>query len=198
MLPASFQAPAAVILLVGGLLSCFAGYRVFRIVLAFFGFVFGVLFTSTVMGSDQTVWMIGAALVGGLAGAVILYAAYFVGVALIGAGFGAGIALLVWAALGREPGIVPVIVLAIAGAIGALALQRYVIVIATAFSGAQTAVVGGAALLSSRSSLDVSARSVFRIYPLDPLPATRWDLVAFILLGLAGLFVQLRAGGRKK
>ena len=85
-----------------------------------------------------------------------------------------------------------------AGAIGALALQRYVIVIATAFSGAQTAVVGGAALLSSRSSLDVSARSVFRIYPLDPLPATRWDLVAFMLLGLAGLFVQLRAGGRKK
>lgn len=197
MLPASFQAPAAVILLVGGLLSCFAGYRVFRIVLAFFGFVFGVLFTSSVTGSDQTVWMIGAALLGGLTGAVILYAAYFVGVALIGAGFGAGIALLVWASLGREPGIVPVIVLAIAGAIGALALQRYVIIVATAFSGAQTAIVGGAALMSSRS-LDVSARSVFRIYPLDPLPATRWDLVAFVVLGLAGLIVQLRAGGRKK
>ena len=46
MLPASFQAPAAVILLVGGLLSCFAGYRVFRVVLAFFGFVFGVLVAS--------------------------------------------------------------------------------------------------------------------------------------------------------
>jgi hypothetical protein len=197
MLPASFQAPAAVILLVGGLLSCFAGYRVFRIVLAFFGFVFGVLFASSVMGSDQTAGMIGAALLGGLVGAVILYAAYFVGVALIGAGFGAGIALLVWAALGREPGIVPVIILAIAGAIGALALQRYVIIVATAIGGAQTAIVGGAALMSSRG-LDASARSVFRIYPLDPLPATRWDLIAFVLLALAGLIVQLRGKGRKK
>jgi hypothetical protein len=197
MLPASFQAPAAVLLLLGGLLSCFAGYRVFRIVLAFFGFVFGVLFASSVMGSDQTMWMIGAALVGGLLGAVILYAAYFVGVALIGAGFGAGLALLIWAALEREPGILPVIILAIAGAIGALALQRYVIIVATAFGGAQTAVVGGAALLGTRG-LDVSARSVFRVYPLDPLPTTKWDLAAFVVLAIVGLMVQLRGkGGRK-
>ena len=197
MLPASFQAPAAVILLVGGLLSCLAGYRVFRIVLAFFGFVFGVLFTSTVMGGDQTIWTIAAALAGGLAGALILFAGYFVGVALIGAGFGAGIALLVWAAIGREPGIMPVILLAIAGAIAALALQRYVIIIATALGGAQTAIVGGAALMSG-GSLDASARSVFRVYPLDPLPATRWDLAGFVLLSMAGLIVQLRSTAGKK
>jgi hypothetical protein len=196
MLPASFQAPAAVILLVGGLLSCFAGFRVFRLVLAFFGFVFGVLFASSVLGSDQTMWMIGAALAGGLIGALILFAAYFVGVALIGAGFGAGIALVVWAALGREPGIIPVIVLSILGAIGALALQRYVIIVATAFGGAQTAIVGAAALMSQQG-LDMSARSVFRIYPLDPLPATRWDLVAFVVLGIVGLVVQLRAKAAK-
>ena len=59
MLPASFQIPAAIILVAGGLLSCFAGYRVFRVVLAFFGFVFGALFASSAMGSDQTLWMIG-------------------------------------------------------------------------------------------------------------------------------------------
>ena len=40
------------------------------------------------MGTDQTVWMIGAAIVGGIVGALILVAAYFVGVALIGAGVG--------------------------------------------------------------------------------------------------------------
>ena len=199
MLPASFQAPAAIILLVGGLVSCFAGYRIFRIVLAFFGFVFGVLFASSAMGSDQTMWMIAAALAGGVIGALILFAAYFVGVALIGAGFGAGVAMVVWASLGREPGIIPVIVLAILGAIGALALQRYVIIVATAFGGAQTAIVGGAALLGSRS-LDPAARSVFRVYPLDPLPATRWDLAAFVVLGIIGLVVQLRtkSNGKKK
>ncbi len=197
MLPASFQAPAAVILLVGGLLSCFAGYRVFRLVLAFFGFVFGVLVASSVMGSGQTMWTIAAALVGGAIGALILFAAYFVGVALIGAGFGAGIALVVWAALGREPGIVPVVLLAVLGAIGALALQRYVIIVATAIGGAQTAIVGGAALVTHRG-LDMAARSVFRIYPLDPLPATQWDLAGFVVLALMGLMVQLRGQAGKR
>ena len=33
MLPATFQTPAAIVLLLGGLLACFAGYRVFRVVL---------------------------------------------------------------------------------------------------------------------------------------------------------------------
>ena len=70
-------------------MSCFAGYRVFRVVLGFFGFVLGALLTSSMMATDQTVWMIGAAIVGGIVGALILVAAYFVGVALIGAGAGA-------------------------------------------------------------------------------------------------------------
>ena len=97
MLPASFQMPAAIILLLGGLLSCFAGYRVFRVVLGIYGFVLGALLASSLMGTDQTVYMIVAALVGGVVGALILIGAYFVGVALIGAGFGALIVNFIWA-----------------------------------------------------------------------------------------------------
>ena len=197
MLPGSFQIPAAIILIVGGLLSCFAGYRVFRIVLTFFGFVFGALFASSAMGSDQTLWMIGAALLGGLIGALVLFAAYFVGVALIGAGLGAGTAMVIWAALGREPGIIPVIVLAVFGAVGALALQRYVIVVATAFCGAQTAIVGAAELMGRRE-FDTSAHRVFHVYPLDPLPNTKWDLIAFGVLGFVGLIVQLTMKAKEK
>jgi hypothetical protein len=191
--------PAAIILLVGGSLSCFAGYRVFRFVLAFFGFVLGALATSSAMGADQTLWMIGGAILGGLVGALILVVGYFVGVALIGAGIGAGAAMAIWAALGREPGIVPVLILSILGALGALALQRYVIIVSTAFGGAQTAIVGGAALLGSRTAAEVAARSVYRVYPLDPLPATKWDLVAWFVLGTLGVIVQMSvtARGRK-
>ena len=196
MFPASFQLPAAVILFVGGLCSCFAGYRIFRFVLAFFGFVFGALFVSAAMGSDQTLWMIGAALVGGVIGALILFAAYFVGVALIGAGIGAGLAMVIWAAMSREPGIWPVIILAVIGAVGALAVQRHVIIVATAFVGAQTAVVGAAELIG-RKGFD--PRRVFHVYPLDPVPNTRWDLIAFVILGVLGLLVQLRTkAGVKK
>ncbi len=198
MLPASFQVPAAAILLAGGLLSCFAGYRVFRTVLAFFGFVFGALAASSAMGADQTLWMIGAAILGGLVGALILVLAYFVGVALIGAGIGAAAAMGIWAALGREPGIWPVLILAVVGALGALALQRYVIIGSTAFGGAQTAVVGGAALLVYPAAADLAARSVYRVYPLDPLPGTSWDLAAWVALGALGVIVQLAVTAKGK
>lgn len=197
MLPGSFQVPAALILLVGGLCSCFAGYRIFRWVLAFFGFVFGALFVGAAMGSDQTLWMIAAWLIGGLIGAVILFAAYFVGVALIGAGIGAGAAMVLWAAVNREPGIWPVIILAVIGAIGTLAVQRHVIIVATAFAGAQTAVVGAAELIGGRS-LETATRQMVHVYPLDPVPNTRLDLIAFVVIGLAGLVIQLRTSTSRK
>ena len=43
MLPASYQLPAAIVLLVGGIVATFFGYRLFRIVLAFAGFMLGGL-----------------------------------------------------------------------------------------------------------------------------------------------------------
>src|SRR6185369_9997516 len=142
------------------------------------------------MGTDQTLWMIAAWLIGGLIGAVILFAAYFVGVALIGAGIGAGAAIVLWAAVNREPGIWPVIILAVIGAIGALAVQRHVIIVATAFAGAQTAVVGVAELIGGRN-LESPSRQIVHVYPLDPLPNTRLDLIAFVVLGVVGLIIQL-------
>lgn len=201
MLPASFQTPAAIILVLGGLLSCFAGYRVFRVVLGFFGFVLGALLTSSVMGTDQTAYMVVAAIVGGIVGALILVAAYFVGVALIGAGAGALAVNLIWASLGREPHIVIVILFAIAGALGALALQRYVIVTATSFGGAWTIIVGALALMGDKVAVEAAARNnVWLAYPMNPAPGQRWVLVAWIVIGLAGVIVQLAvtAKGKKK
>ncbi len=197
MLPASFQTPAAVIFVAGGLLSCFAGYRLFRFVLAFFGFVLGALLASSAMGADQTLWMIGAAIVAGLIGALILVVAYFAGVALIGAGIGAGLVMAIWASMGREPGIVVMLVASVVAALVALVLQRYVIIISTAFGGAQTAIVGAVALMASRAS--AGARGVYRVYPRDPLPGTRWDVAAWLALGTLGVIVQMAvtARGRK-
>jgi hypothetical protein len=199
MLPASFQTPAAIILLLGGLLSCFAGYRVFRVVLGFFGFVLGALLTSSIMGTDQTMYMIVAAVAGGIVGALILVAAYFVGVALIGAGVGALIVNVVWAALGREPHIVVVILFAIAGALGALALQRYVIISATAFGGAWTTIVGGLALAGDRLAIEAAARNnVWLAYPMNPAPGQQWVIYAWLLLGLVGVVVQLTVTAKDK
>jgi hypothetical protein len=197
MLPGSFQAPAAIVLVLGGLLACFAGYRVFRIVLGIYGFILGALVASSAMGADQTWHMVAAAIVGGLLGALILILAYFVGVALIGGALGALVANLAWAAFGREPGLIVVIIFAVLGALGALALQRYVIIVATAYGGAQTAVVGVAALLAHRTA-DAASHSVYRVYPIDPMPGTKMDLLAWLVLGTVGLIVQLKLKGKTK
>jgi hypothetical protein len=199
MLPASFQLPAAIILIAGGLLSCFAGYRVFRVVLGFFGFVLGALLASSFMGTEQTLYMIVAAIVGGVVGALILVAAYFVGVALIGAGGGALIVNVVWAALGREPHVFVVILFAIAGALAALALQRYVIIGATAFGGAWTAIVGTLAAFGDRLAIEAAARNnVWLAYPMSPAPGQRWVILAWLVLGFAGVIVQLTVTAKGK
>src|SRR5687767_278516 len=109
MLPASFQLPAAIILVLGGLLSCFAGFRVFRVVLGIYGFIIGALLASSFMGAEQKMWMVLAAVGGGLIGALVLIAAYFIGVALIGGLIGALLANMIWAAAGGEPHIFVVI-----------------------------------------------------------------------------------------
>jgi hypothetical protein len=199
MLPAFLQTPAAVILLLGGVLACFAGYRIFRIVLGIYGFILGVLLATSIVGTENTLWTIVAALGGGVLGALILIAAYFIGVALIGAGLGAMVANLLWAAMGREPHVFVVIALSVAGALVALALQRYVIIVATAFGGAQTIVVGVAALMGSRAAAEAAARTVYSVYPLNPVPDTAMDQVATLVLGAIGILVQVfvTAKGKK-
>ena len=190
MLPATFQTPAAIILLIAGLLACFAGYRFFRVVLGFAGFILGALLASSFMGADQTLWMIVTWIVGGIVGALIMLVAYFAGVALIGAGIGAAAAHMIWASMSSEPGMVAVILFAVAGALGALALQRYVIIVATAFGGGLTAVVGAAALMGGTGG-QAPTPAIYRVYPLDPVPGSSWDTAVAGVLGLAGLIVQL-------
>ena len=201
MLPVAFQTPAAIVLVVGGLLSCFAGYRIFRVVLGIYGFILGALLASSAIGTDQGFWMIVAALVGGLIGALILILAYFVGVALLGAGIGAFLANAIWVSLGREPHMFIVILFAVSGALAALALQRYVIIGSTAFAGAWTAIVGATTLAGKRVAADAQTLAnsdVWLAYPLDPAPGERWVLIAWLVLGFVGVIVQLAITAKNK
>lgn len=199
MLPASLQIPAAVVLVLGGLLSCFAGYRAFRVVLGIYGFILGALLASSFMGTDQRVWMVLAAIGGGVVGALVLIWAYFVGVALVGGALGALAANLIWVAAGREPHVFIVILFSISGALAALALQRYVIIISTAFGGAWTALVGALELMGDRTAVSAAVRhDVWLAYPLSPAPGQRWVLIVWILLGIAGVIAQLTITAKDK
>jgi uncharacterized protein DUF4203 len=200
MLPHSYELPAAILLVLGGALAWSAGYRLFRVVLAIYGFIFGAMLASSVMGISNTAGMVVAALVGGLIGAVILTFAYFVGIALVGAGLGAFVVHVGWGqwAAGDPPAIL-VIVLSIAGAVGAMLLQRYVIIVGTAFGGAWTMIVGGLALAGERSAARaLTSADVWILYPLTPAAEQRWIPIVWIALGLMGVAVQLRVTGRKR
>src|SRR5215210_7793073 len=167
MLPASYQLPAAIVLLIGGVVSCFFGYRLFRIVLAIFGFIVGALAASSIFGASDTGPMLIAAVVGGLLGAGILIGAYFVGVALVGAGLGALVANLAFSASDKDPSILIVIALSVLGAVAAMYLQRYFIIVGTGFGGAWTLIVGAMALIGDRRAMSAAAAGdVWVAYPL--------------------------------
>jgi hypothetical protein len=199
MLPASYQLPAAIVLLIGGIISCFFGYRLFRLVLAIFGFIIGALAASSIFGASDTGPMLAAAAIGGLIGAAILFLAYFLGVAMVGAGLGAVVANVAFTAGDRAPNVFVVILLSVIGAATAMYLQRYFIIVGTAFGGAWTLIVGAMALVGDRTAMRAAASGdVWVAYPLNPAPGQRWVPIVWIVLGLIGAGVQLGITGGEK
>lgn len=192
MLPTTYATPAAVLFVIGGLLACFAGYRLFRLVLGLYGFLLGAMITTSVYGAASTWTLVIAAIVGGLVGAVLMIAAYFVGVGLVGAGLAALVLNLGWRFVGGEPPTVVLVIVCVLGALLALSIARYVVIFGTALAGSWTMIVGGAALMGDRAALAAaSAKNVWVIYPLDPLPGQWWVVPAWFVLALAGVIVQL-------
>jgi Domain of unknown function (DUF4203) len=200
MLPHSYALPAAILIFLSGMVACFAGYRLFRLVLGIYGFILGAMLGSSLMAPSNTIGMIAAALLGGIAGALIMTFAYFVGIALVGAGMGALAAHLFWTSWRAiDPPAPAVILLSVAGAVGAMLLQRYVIIFSTAFSGAWTMIIGGLAFTGDTTAARAAATgNVWILYPFTPLPAHRWVPYAWAALGIAGVAVQLGITAGKK
>ena len=198
MLPLSIQVPASIVLLAGGAMACFAGYRLFRLVLGVYGFILGALLASSMVGAGSTWTVALAAIAGGAVGALVLFAGYFVGVALIGAGIGAVAVNLAWKPFGGDPHWAVVLVVAAVGAIAAMKFQRYVIILATAFGGSWTMLVGAAALMGGPGARAGSAGTdVFVVYPTYSGPNGVWVYVAWFAIALTGTYVQLHTGGGK-
>jgi hypothetical protein len=165
VLPAAYQLPAAVLLLGGGLLACFVGQRLFRVVLGIYGFVTGALIAATVVGPTAEGTPILAMLAGGAIGALVLILAYFVGVALVGAALGAILVHVIAAQLTREPH--PVVVI---------------------LGGAWTALVGAISVIGNRAA---QVTDGYVLYPLRVPTGHEWMWIGWIVLGGIGAAVQL-------
>jgi hypothetical protein len=192
MLPAAYQLPAAALLVLGGVVACFLGYRLFKFVLAIFGFILGALAASSIWGASDTTYMVLAAIVGGIGGALLLLAAYFVGVALVGAGLGALLANVIWTQIEGDPHPFVVVLFSVAGALLATWLQRYVIILGTAFGGAWTIIVGALAMMGDKTAMTAAAAGdIWVAYPMNPAPGQPWVPYAWIALGVVGTLVQM-------
>jgi hypothetical protein len=144
-----------------------------------------------------------AAIVGGVVGALLMVAAYFVGVGLIGAGLAVLALDSGWHAVRHaDPPTAVLVVVAVLGALAALSITRYVVVFGTALAGAWTTILGAMALAGERAPGHVAQANVWVLYPLGPAPTQIWIYVAWFVLALLGAIVQLSTtttmGGAKR
>ena len=198
MVPAGSQLLyAAVLLLLGGLVVCFFGRRLFRVSLAIVGFVIGAGAASSIFGAGDRLPMVIAGLAGGLIGAGILYAAYYVGVALVGAALGAVAANVGFSLAGNEPPMMVLLLCTVAGAVASTYLQRYFVIVGSGLVGALMMVHG--AILLAGDPLGLPAPSaVWVLYPFDPAPGERWVPIAWVVLAIVGVAVQMGWTGGDK
>jgi hypothetical protein len=197
LIPTTYQLPVLVLLILGGAIAWAAGYRLFRFVLTLFGFYIGALAATAVLGPGDRTLLVFAALGGGAVGALIMFFGYFVGVALVGAGIGALTVQLIWSRLGSDPHAFAVILAAVAGAAAAMALQRYVIILATAFAGGWTMLWAAMNLVDSAGTV-ARRPQVWMVYPLDLSPGGLRIVAAWAAIGFVGVFIQLRFTARSK
>jgi hypothetical protein len=188
-----FAILAALISIVFGAITCFYGFRIFRIVLAFVGFLIGFGVGTALVGDNQLVLQIFVGVIAGLIGAGIFYALYFVGVLLAGAAFGAlvGTALASVLNASSSTALILLIVGLVVGAILALVLNKLVIVLATAFGGAGGVVQGLALLLPGVFGSAVATQSGISV------STSALGFVVWIVLGVAGVVVQYRQNKNK-
>lgn len=181
-----------------GLIVVFGGYRLFVVLLPIWGFFFGfglgaqtvqVLFGGGFLATI-TSWVAGF-FVGALF-AVLSYLFYLAGVALLAgsAGYGAGVGILTW--LGLDFGLIVWLVGIIAAVVLAIVvlrfnIQKYAIIVITAFSGTSTIIF---TLLAAFGKLSVAELLI--------LPVARainnsflW-LLFFVVMVAGGIYIQLR------
>lgn len=181
----AFDALGALLAVGLGLLSCFFGFRLFRVILALLGFLLGFSLGLALFGGDQQVTAIIVGIILGIVGAAIFYALYFIGVALSGAVLGAFLAVTLMSALNIDInalGVVLVVVGIILGTVIALAINKLMIILSTALSGAGGVIYGAAYFLPG----------LFLTIRQNSVSPTLVGGIAWLMLAIAGIVYQYR------
>src|SRR5436190_13791305 len=143
--PAWSDQIAAPLAVVAGLLICFFGYRILKLTLAIIGFIGGAaggwaLALSFAPGNNA-IGLVCAVIAGALGGALCVWL-FFFGVFVLGAGTGAIVGAALFSVSGNQPQ--PILLLVLAGLFGVIAVvvQKFMIILSTAFSGSYLVAAG--------------------------------------------------------
>lgn len=187
-----------IIALFVGFLICFSGYRLFLLLLPFWGFfagfaigagaitgLFGDAFLAT-----TTSWLVG--FFTGLIFAVLSYLFYIIGVALLAGSFGYALGVGFMGLIGVDFGLLVWIVGIVVGVILAavtilLNIQKWVVIFATSFGGAAAIT---AVFLAVFGIIDLSALGVNAVR--EVFQESWWWFLLFLGLGIVGLVSQIR------
>lgn len=172
-----------------GLVQCFFGYRIFRVILGITGFILGGLLAGYVVYNltESQLLSIIAGLVGALIGAGLMAGFYKLGVFLIGALFGGMAVSALFALVGGSPPTWVVVILAIVVGVLAVLFQKLMIVMATSFLGSWWAVSGIAAIMG------VIQLPSLQGFPPGLRSAPAGWLIGWFVLGIVGFIVQYRS-----
>ncbi len=179
----------AILLIVIGLLNCFFGYRIFMVLLVITGLLLGGIAGGAAghaIGDGSAPVTVLGAVLGALIGAVLMVTSYLIGVFMVGAFAGAIAGTALSACFADRPEPVLLLILAIIGGVLALVIQKYVIIVATAFNGSFGVVLGVAHLFMADAIRLAAGRNGLR-------QLGGWGYILFlswIALGIAGIIVQ--------
>jgi hypothetical protein len=181
-----------------GILACFWGYRIVKLLLGIIGFVLGAAggweLASSLVPGHELVALVCAG-IGGIVGAVLCIWLFLLGIFLLGASAGTVVASAVFAGTGHQAQ--PLLFLAFAVVFGLLALllQKFMIAVSTAFSGSYLVTAGILRLIAGQHT-----------GPLwfDPSHTGAPDVLGYVVLafwfvlGLVGVSFQFRGSRRRE
>lgn len=177
-----------------GLMSGFFGYPLLRFLLPIWAFLAGMGTVFQLVATGFVGWIIGIVI--GLVAATLAYLFFRVGLAIVGAAFGASLASTFVAVVGLSPGPLSLSIslcIAIICAVVAIALKKYFIITATAFAGATGILTGLLLILPTGFTID----HIELGGPIDPLmEASAFGAILWLCVAAGGIFYQYRTAHR--
>jgi Domain of unknown function (DUF4203) len=180
-----------------GILICFWGYRMLKLTLGIMGAIVGASggwALGLSLAPGNTVIALVCAVLGALVGAGLCIWLFFVGIFLLGASAGTALATALFNGLGQQPQPLVVLILAVVFGVIAILVQKFMIVISTAFTGSYL-------LVAAVLQLMTGGTVPLWVDPLQRPPTGVLGpgaLVAWIVMGVIGAAVQFRDWRRRE